>query len=151
MTISEPRSHSPFLRKDNGYLVAPRALDYPISGSCEQREDPPEHSHWHSAVAKLCGKLTENIQVEFTGNNSKIINNSNTWADLRMLYKTGMQREKQRQTLQSIRNIFQIICSSDWIITTTCKKELEKIILISQLGTVSCNASLHMQSNNLHI
>lgn len=32
------------------------------------------------------------------------------------VYETGMQGEKQ--TLQSIRNIFPIICSSDLIITT---------------------------------
>lgn len=49
---------------------APRALDYLLSGLCEQKEDSPVHSH--CAVAKLCGKLSKNIQVEFNGNNSEI-------------------------------------------------------------------------------
>lgn len=105
--VSDTRFSIPLLKKGNGYLVAPRALDYLMSGLCEQKENPPEHSHWHSAVAKLCGRLNENIWVKFTRDNSEIvINNSNTSVNLRALYKTDIShacsyRNKERHNSKS--------------------------------------------------
>ena len=66
----------PLLREGNGYLVAQKALDYVMSGLCEQKENAPEHSRWHSAMAKFCGRLNENIWVKFTRDNSDIIINN---------------------------------------------------------------------------